>query len=174
MNVNNNNREEDISDEDKNDESETATRFDAILKDIKNIGRTTKPISVKSHGSNINLHPLIIKLINAGKKVLKKDYGFDEACEIFDEIDKNFDKRNEHNPRSSNMIIRKNEMLQYLKLMEWKLVDMFSTPTFVRKINNDNYKDYVHDKLLKVMSSGDIHHAEAILDSFVFKRLKKH
>ena len=90
MNVNNNNREEDISDEDKNDESETATSFDAILKDVKNIGRTTKPISVKSHGGNIYLHPLIIKLINAGKKVFKKDYGFDEACEIFDEIDKNF------------------------------------------------------------------------------------
>ena len=33
-------------------------------------------LSVKSHGANINLHQLIIKLINAGKTVLIKDYGF--------------------------------------------------------------------------------------------------
>ena len=44
-------------------------KFDAISKYIKNIGRTTKPISVKSHGSNINLHPLIVKLLKAGKSV---------------------------------------------------------------------------------------------------------
>ena len=30
-------------------------------------------------------------------------------------------------------------MLEYLKIMEWKLIDVFSTPV-VRKINNANYK----------------------------------
>ena len=53
-------------------DSKTVKKFDAILKGIKNNGRTTKPISVKSHGCNINLHPLIIKLINGGKTVVKK------------------------------------------------------------------------------------------------------
>ena len=51
MNLNNNNREEDES-----DESKTTKNFDAILKNIKNNRRNTKPSSVKSHGSNSNLH----------------------------------------------------------------------------------------------------------------------
>ena len=75
MNVNNNNREQDDSDEEESDQSNIAKKFDAKLIDIKNNRRTTKRINVKSHGSNVNLHPLIIKLLNAGKKVLKKDYG---------------------------------------------------------------------------------------------------
>ena len=70
MNVNNNNREEDMSDEDKSGECETSKKFDAISKDIKNIGRNTKPVSVKTHGSNISLHSLIIKLPSTGKTVL--------------------------------------------------------------------------------------------------------
>ena len=37
-------KEEDMSDEDKSDENKTIKNFDTILKDIKNIGRTTKPI----------------------------------------------------------------------------------------------------------------------------------
>ena len=50
---------------------------------MMNDGRTTKLISVKACGSNINLHPLItIKLINAGKAVLKKCYGFDEVLKF--------------------------------------------------------------------------------------------
>ena len=57
-------------------------KFDAILKDIKNNGRNNKLISVKSHGSNINLHPLIIKLLCSGKTVIKNDYGFDEVFNI--------------------------------------------------------------------------------------------
>ena len=32
-------------------------------------------------------------------------------------------------------------MLEYLKVMEWNLTGMFSTPTFVRKINITNYKN---------------------------------
>ena len=35
--------------------SKTVTRFDETLKAIRNNGRATKPINVKSHGSNINL-----------------------------------------------------------------------------------------------------------------------
>ena len=47
------------------------------------------------------------------------------------------------------MIDRKNEMLEYLKIMEYKLIDMLSNPTIIRKINNSNYNGYVHDKLKK-------------------------
>ena len=83
-------------------------KFDAILNDIKNVGRTTNPTSVKSRDSTINLHPLIIKLLNAGKTMLKKDYGFDEVFNIFDEIDNNCPELRKYNPRISNMINRKN------------------------------------------------------------------
>ena len=71
------------------------------------------------------------------------------------------------------MISRKNEMLGYLKIMEWNLIDMFSTPKFFRKINNANYKRYIHDKLIKELNSRDKHCAEAIPDSYEFKRLKE-
>ena len=47
MNVNNNNREEDTSDENMNDEIGTAKKFDAILKYMKNIGLTTKSRYIK-------------------------------------------------------------------------------------------------------------------------------
>ena len=73
MNVNNSNREVDKSDEDKSDESKIDKKLDAIFKGIKNNGRTSKPISVKSYGSSINLHPVIIKLLNARKTGLKND-----------------------------------------------------------------------------------------------------
>ena len=76
--------------EGKSDESETIKNFDVILKDIKNFGRTTKPISAKSHSSNVNLHPRIIKFLNAGKTVVKKGYESDEVFNIFDEIDNNY------------------------------------------------------------------------------------
>ena len=71
MNVNNNNREEDGSDKDKSDESKITKRFDTILKDINSNGRTTKLISFKNHGSNINIHPLIIKLLYVEKPCSK-------------------------------------------------------------------------------------------------------
>ena len=60
MNVNNNNREEDESDDDMR-ESKIVKKFDTILKEIENSGRTTKAISVKVNGCNINLNPPIIK-----------------------------------------------------------------------------------------------------------------
>ena len=64
-------------------------------------------------------------------------------------------------------------MLEHLKIMEWELIDMFSTPTFVRKIISAKYKGYVHVKLIKELNSGDICHAEAILDTYEVKRLLK-
>ena len=54
-------------------------------------------------------------------------------------------------------------MLEYLKIMEWKFIDMFSTPSVVRKINNVNYKDYVKNEEIDNRATC---HAEAILDSF--------
>ena len=67
MNVNKNNGEEDEIDEDKHDEIKITKNFDAILKDIKNNGRTTNLASVRSRGSNINLHLLTIKLLKRKK-----------------------------------------------------------------------------------------------------------
>ena len=64
-------------------------------------------------------------------------------------------------------------MLEYLKIAEDKLIDMFCTPTIIRKINSANYKGYAHDKLKKELYSGDACYAEAILESFKFKRQEK-
>ena len=57
--------------------------FDAILKDVKNNWMTTNSISVKICGSNINLWLLIIKLLNTATTMLKKEFEFDEAFNIF-------------------------------------------------------------------------------------------
>ena len=112
-----------ITEEDKSDNSQTVHKFDTILKDIKNNGRTTKPLIIILD-SNTNLYPLIIKSINARKLMLKKDYGLDKIFNIFDEIDDSRYKLHMYNPRTSNTINRKNEMLEYLKIIELKLIDM--------------------------------------------------
>ena len=54
------------------------------------------------------MHPLILNLLNTGKTVLKKYYGFNEVFNIFDDIDNNHHKLHEYNPRTFNMIKRKN------------------------------------------------------------------
>ena len=59
------------------------------------------------------------------------------------------------------------------KRIEDKLIDMFYTPTIIRKINNAKFKGYVHDKLKKELNIADAHHAEEILDFFDFKRQEK-
>ena len=64
-------------------------------------------------------------------------------------------------------------MLDYLKNMEWKLVDMVSTSSVVTEINNANCKVHVNIKLNEEMSSGDTRNAEANLDSFKLKRLER-
>ena len=63
----------------KRGKSNILKTFDAILKDIKNNEKIIKSIIVKTRGKNISLHLLIIKLLNAEKKMLKKNYQFDEA-----------------------------------------------------------------------------------------------
>ena len=50
--------------------------------------------------------------------VLEKFYRFDEAFQIFDEIDIIRHELNEYHPRSVNKINTKNEMLEYLKIIE--------------------------------------------------------
>ena len=99
-----------------------------LLKDLrqylKNNGNFTKLISIKSHGKNINLHPLIIKSLNAVKTVLKKDYGFDEAFNIFVEIDNKCNKLNKYKARLLIRLIQKNAILRYLRIMEDELTDM--------------------------------------------------
>ena len=69
--------------ENKRGESNITKQLDTILKDIKNNGKTIKSIS---RDSDINLHPLILKLRNAEKTMLKKDDEFDEVFNIFNNI----------------------------------------------------------------------------------------
>ena len=122
-----------------NSESNFTKEFDAMLKNIKNNGKTAKSINVKNHGSSINLHPLVIKLINGEKTVLKKDYGFDETFDIFEELDDKRSKLNEYKRRTSIKINIKNAMLEYLRIMKDKLIDMFTTPSIKNKnANNTN------------------------------------
>ena len=125
--------EDERGEEDKREE-EVVKKFDAMLNDIKNDGKTTKPLIIRT-GDNINsLQPLIIKLLNARKTVLEKDYGFDKVFNIFDEIDNSY-KLQIHNPRTSTMINRKNEMLKYLEIIRLRLIDMLYTPSLIKKIN---------------------------------------
>ena len=43
------------------------------------------------------------------------------------------------------MITKNNEMLEYLKISEWKLIDTSSTASAVeKKLNNASYKGYVN------------------------------
>ena len=51
------------------------------------------------------------------KTVLREDYGFDEAFNIFDDIDNKYNKIYDYRPRAPNKIKSKNIMLKYLKLM---------------------------------------------------------
>ena len=99
-------------------------------------------INVKSHGSNINLHLLITNLLKAEKAMLRKDYGFDEVFNIFDEKYKKCDNLNKYKACACNKINTKNEMLEYLKTMKNKLIDMFSTPSIIKKVNNANEDPY--------------------------------
>lgn len=71
INVNNINKEDDVKTgnldtrrEDMSGESNITRKFDRILKAMKNNGKTTKSISFISCGSNLNLHPLILKSLD--------------------------------------------------------------------------------------------------------------
>ena len=71
INVNNDNREDDVKTKDGDNrgedisESNITNEFDAILEDIKNYGKIIQLIIVNSQGSNINLKPTILKLSKA-------------------------------------------------------------------------------------------------------------
>ena len=58
---------------------------------------------------------------------------------FFHKIDNNHHKINECNPRAPNMTNRKNEILDYLKIMEWKLFDMLFTRKKTIPIKNVMY-----------------------------------
>ena len=64
-------------------------------------------------------------------------------------------------------------MLEYLIIIEYKLTDMLSAPSIIRKINNSSFKGYVNKKLNKKLNIGDTRRAEEILNSLKFKRLEK-
>ena len=49
---------------------------------------------------------------------------------------------------------------------------MLSTPSLIKNINNANYKGNVNEKSNEQMNSGDTRHAQAIIDSFTFKKIK--
>ena len=89
---------------------------------------------------------MIIKLLNTVEKVLKKDYGFDEVFNTFNGIDNKHNKLNEYNSRTPDKIDAKNLTLEYLKFLEDRLIDIFSTSSITRKINNPNNEEFLLDK----------------------------
>ena len=89
---------------------------------------------------------MIIKLLNTVEKVLKKDYGFDEVFNTFNGIDNKHNKLNEYNSRTPDKIDAKNVMLEYLKFLEDRLIDIFSTSSITKKINNPNNEEFLLDK----------------------------
>ena len=66
-------------------------------------------------------------------------------------------------------VIQKNAVLEYLRNMEGKPIDMFACPSIIKNINNANYKGYVHVKFKTKFENEDSCHAEAIFDSFDLK-----
>lgn len=70
--------------------------------------------------------------------MLKKEYGLDEVFNVFYKIDNKGNKLNEYNSRAPDKIDTKNVVPEYLKIIEDKLINMFSTPVIIRKINNAN------------------------------------
>lgn len=71
---------------------------------------------ITTRGNSISLHPLMIKLLKARKTVLEKDFAFDKVFNNFYETDNSHNKLQMYNPKTTTMINRKNEMLQYLEI----------------------------------------------------------
>ena len=67
-----------------------------------------------------------MKLLNTRKTVLEKDYRFDKVFNIFDEMNSGCNKLQLqlYDPKTATMIIRKNEMLEYLEIIRSRLTDM--------------------------------------------------
>ena len=78
--------------------------------------KTTKLINFKCRGSKIILHPLIVKLVTAGKTMLKKEYGFGEVFDVFNELGIIRNKLHKYSPRTLNKITVKNQMLVFFGL----------------------------------------------------------
>ena len=64
-------------------------------------------------------------------------------------------------------------MLEYFKIIEDMLIDMFSASIIIRKINKANHKGYVYDKSKYKMENEDPRHAKAILQYLKFKEKEK-
>ena len=81
---------------------------------------------IRTCGNVNSLHSLIMKLLNTRKTVLEKDYRFDKVFNIFDEMNSSCNKLQLqlHDPKTATMIIRKNEMLEYLEIIRSRLTDM--------------------------------------------------
>ena len=62
-------------------------------------------------------------------------------------------------------------MLAYLRIIDCKLIDKFSTPSIFKKIKNVDHKGYVHNKSKKIMNA-DFCLDEQMYECFKFKRLK--
>ena len=56
---------------------------------------------------------------------VQRDYKFDEAFNIFDEIDNKCNELDDYRPRAPNNINNKNVMLESLRIIEDKLIDVF-------------------------------------------------
>ena len=67
-----------------------------------------------------------MKLLNTRKTVLEKGYRFDKVFNIFDEMNSSCNKLQLqlYDPKTATMIIRKNEMLEYLEIIRSRLTDM--------------------------------------------------
>ena len=73
-----------------------------------------------------------------------------EAFHIFDEVDNKCKKFNDYNPVLDDNIIKRNDaILEYLKGTENKPIDIFSTPSIAKKVNDINYKGYMNVNLKK-------------------------
>ena len=79
---------------------------------------------------------MIVRSLKAEKTVLK-NYGFDKVIDISDKM--KIIHKKLLGVMLGVLIRLKNYMLEYLKIMEWKLIDMLSTPIVVRKITTSEY-----------------------------------
>ena len=47
-------------------------------------------------------------------------------------------------------LMQKNTMLEFLRIIEDRLIYIFSTPSIIKKVSSTNQKGYVHDKLKRI------------------------
>ena len=116
------------------------------MKLLKIIGRITKAISVKICGSNINPHPLIIRILNTKKQWSKKIMDLMKYL-IF------FVKQILIAMNITSVIL--GLLIRSIKKWDATLSEncemetnwYVSAPSLVKKINNSDYKGYVKKKI---------------------------